>query len=199
MPSFLDYNLTQIITLVAVSSLIFAQHKKPEMLSLKKWLIPVILAALTASLLYRTYIQWEAFAGAPPAKYLLPPFAPWSYFIQYCWSWIWSQYLLAFGGALLIFCSITTAPKEWRDVRFEKFEPIILSLGLLLVGHPYWIFYFFGVVLTYLLYALVRAWRFPNSQRISFYNFYLPTALLVILLTPLLKTLPFMQVLAITL
>jgi hypothetical protein len=199
MPTFLQYNSSQIIAAISVLTLIFIKLKRSEIITFRKWPVWLILFALFASLLYRTYFQWELFSAAPPAKYLLPPFAPWSYFIQYCWSWIWSQYILAFGGAAILFASISATTKEWRDVRFEEQEPLILSLGILLVGHPYWLFYFLTTLSLYLVYTLIKAWRFPGSQRVSFYGFYLPAALIVILLTPLLKTLPFMQVFSITL
>lgn len=197
-PAF-DYTSTQIVALVFAAVLLYAQHRRPLLLSHTKIIASTAILLVFLSLLYRSYLQWEVFSAGPPSSFLLPPYAPWTYFLQYCWSWFWSQYLLALCGAALLFTSIALAPANWRMDRFETHEPLLLAMGLFLVGHPYWIFYFSGVLLLYLAYTALRAWRAPTRQRVSFYRFWLPGALIVILLTPFLRSLPIMQVLTITL
>lgn len=195
----MPYTATQIVSLVLLTCLLLIQHKYQGLLKKPCFVFITTLSFIITSLSIATYLQWSLFSSSEPAKFLLPPYAPWTYFIQYVWSWIWSQYLLALGGALLIALGVWLAPKPWKELRFSEGEPLLIVSGLLLVGHPYWIFYIGGVLLLYCIYTLARAWRAPTRERVSFFPFWIPTALLVVLVTPILKELPLMQLLSITL
>lgn len=151
-------------------------------------------------LLYQTREQFLLLANSgPPSKYLVPPYNGIGYFLLWSWSWLWSRYLIALAGSLLLLCAIMSASANWRSKRFEEEEPYLLALSLVLVGHPFWIFYFFAVVLAYALYTATRAWRQATTQRVSFYYFWIPIALVVVGLTPWLKDLALVRQLAITL
>jgi hypothetical protein len=155
--------------------------------------------AILTTLFYYTNQHYSALLHSePPARYLLPPYAPLSYFIHYVWSWLWSQYLLALGGSLLLLGAIKLSSKSWQAARFESEEPYLIATSLFLVGHPYWLFYFAAIILSYALYTALRAWRKPNSQRVSFYYFWIPIAIVTVAVTPLLKQLSLVHMLSIT-
>jgi len=195
----MPYTFTQLVSIVILCALFLVMYRRESLLQRPHHVFWPILGIVIASLGVTTYFQWQTFASSEPARFLLPPYAPWTYFIRYSWSWIWSQYILALGGSLLIGACIRVAPQSWRDARFTEGEPLLIVSGLLLVGHPYWLFYGAGVLLLYCIYVAIRAWRDPVRIRISFYPFWIPSALIVVLLTPFLKNLSLMQALSITL
>lgn len=195
----MSYTLTQLLSIAILCILLFITYQRKPALQHPHRIFWPILGLIVACLGLTTYLQWHTFASSEPARFLLPPYAPWTYFIRYSWSWIWSQYLLACGGSLLIGACIGLTPRSWKETRFAEGEPLLIISGLLLVGHPYWLFYGAGVLLLYCIYVAIRAWRDPVRTRISFYPFWIPSALIVVLLTPFLKNLSLTQALSITL
>jgi hypothetical protein len=127
-------------------------------------------------------------------RYYGPPYTPLSSFLFSAWSRILAPYVLSATLSLITLWAINSA-KNYQD-RFESGEPYIIALALLFLRHPYWLIYALIALGAYIAYSAIIA-RFRGiNQRISFYYYWLPFAILVLALVPLLKKLAFAALLA---
>ena len=131
---------------------------------------------------YLTFQQYRVWKASALSQLLLPPHQPIGYFIQYSIAHFWTAPLIAFAMALIALVAAKLLNKKFQERFFWPAEPWLFATGILLTGHPGWMYY------TTALFAalLVSGFRFQVSRnterRLSFYWLWLPVAIGVILI-----------------
>lgn len=178
------------MTPVLISSLLIAAFLFGAQLMLRPVLFlrsarMVFIVLLIGKLLlagYYTYQQYFIWLAHPLARILLPPYQSWQYFFSYS---LFNFYLIpALVGfvALVILLTAKFADKKFQGRFFEPAEPYLAGSGILLVGHPGWIYYLSVILLAALLSFAFRFLIFRASEnRLSLYYFWLPIAALAII------------------
>ena len=174
------------ITLVNLSILIILwgmQLKlRPFLVKNQKKISLTILAVIvgtTCIKALRLFLAWQS--SEPPLKYLAPPYAPISYFLHTAWTQIFSQYVIALSVGIIIFGLIKLLPKAKQEAIFESEEPIVITLCILLMGHPLWIAYLCFSLLCYALITITKSTA-QKERRVSFYHYWTPLAILTLIL-----------------
>ena len=137
-------------------------------------------AAIVLSLAYFSRLQFLTWQADAVTRYLLPPYRPVGYFLEYVWLRLWAPYALSACVAAVAYAAASFANRLRGGVFFESEEPYFLATGIFMTGHPGWVAY---VVLTLAAYLAVSAVRFAfvrHAERISFYRFWLPCASMII-------------------
>lgn len=129
------------------------------------------------------FFAW--YKAGPPAQYLVPPFTSIGYFLYYVLTRFWASYLASLAAAILFFYAAKKLNKKYQERFFYPEEYYFLALGIFLTGHPGWLFYLFLVLSAYLLISGFKTIILKYKERISFYYLWLPTAILVILISRL--------------
>ena len=137
---------------------------------------------------YKGIIQSE-----PPILYLAPPFASASSYLLRLWSGLWSHYVFSFIAALIAISLIWLVPAEKRWTWFEKEEPYLIATAIFLTAHPFWIVYLIATLVIFVLYNIAATIIKRRSVRVSFYNFWIPCAVFVILLSSWLQSIGVFQ------
>lgn len=156
--------------------------------------IPVLI--IIASATYQSamlYLAWNS--SPPPGNFLLPPATPITYYLFYVLMRFWLPHLLALAFGGIAYLTAKYLNKRFGERFFYPEEYYLIALGFFLLGHPYWIGFLIFTILGYLLYTIGIALKSGSQTRASFYYLWLPAALIVALLTPWLKTIPFLTVL----
>ncbi len=149
------------------------------------WAVAIGVAVYAFSLSRAQFLAWHA--DALGAARLLPPYHGMGYFIQYAFVHFWLAYVLSSAVAWVFF-----AGAKWLNARrggmlFELEEPYFIATGIFVSGHPAWIFYLLLVFTAYFLATLICALAYGPHTRVSFYYFWLPCAVLTVLLGAYLK------------
>lgn len=156
--------------------------------------IPVII--IFEILLYQSGAQYFAWlTGGPVTANLLPPAQPISYYIFYVFTRFWLPYLLSLAFAGVAYLVAKYLNKKYDERFFYTEEYYLIALSFFLCVHPFWIGFLIFTLLGYVIYSLITTIRHGSNERASFYYLWLPSALIISLLTPWLMTLPFLAVL----
>jgi hypothetical protein len=127
-------------------------------------------------------------------RYYGPPYTPISSFLFSAWSRILAPYVLS-GLISLAALWAMTRVERYRD-RFEAGEPYLIAIALLFLRQPFWLIYALLALVSYLTYSAIVTKLHGAEQRISFYYYWLPLAIIVLASTPLLKKVAFTLLLA---
>ncbi len=137
---------------------------------------------------YFTYQQYFIWLSHPLSRLLLPPSQSWQYFISYSLTNFFLAPAITGLVALVILLAIKLVNWKFGGRFFELAEPYLAGLAVLLVGSQAWIYYLAAVLLSALLLATYYSLRFRGrAKRISLYYFWLPVAVLVILIVKILS------------
>jgi len=140
---------------------------------------------------YTTYLQFVTWQENEISRFLLPPHNPINYFIFYTFTRIWLQYLISLIVGLVVLTIAQYFNRKHPERFFYKDEPYLLALGLFLPGHPGWILYLVLALTVHLLVAIGYTLVAKQTQRLSFYHFWLPLAAIAIILDPWLSQFEF--------
>lgn len=172
------------ILLLLIGAQIFLRSYLVSKIKYFFW-IPV--GIIFAYLLYesgQTYFGW--LTSGPPARFLLPPYEPISYYLFYITTRFWLPYLLSLAFSGIAFLTAKYLNKRFDNRFFYDEEPYIIALGMFLSGHPFWLGFLIITGIVYLLYSLATALSKSREARASFYYFWLWGALSIVLLKPFL-------------
>jgi len=137
---------------------------------------------LAGALLYLTGRQFLIWQQGEITQFLLPPHQSISYFVYYSFTRFWRPYLVSGAVGLVALGLAVYFNKKYDQRFFYQDEPYYLALGLFLTGHPGWILYLALLLAIYLLVASGYTLVARKMPRISFYYFWLPLAVVTILL-----------------
>ncbi len=186
-------SLSSLLPIIILFILWGAQLKKRSFLS--RHIKAIFWSSISISLLspfyYPNLLFLTGINSPAPARYFYPPYQSVSYFILRINHLYWIPAFLSIAIALLVLLSIFLLRADLREKFFFREEPYIIALGIALVGHPLWILYIGLTLILYLLFASFRGMK----TRSSFYAFWLPSAIIISFLSPILKSIPFISIL----
>ena len=182
----------QLIFLIALALIFLVQIVRRDLL--QRWMTyffwTTVLLVL-AMVAYQSGEQYFGWLTAPaPARYLLPPYAPISYYLFYVGTRLWLPYLLSLAFAGIAFLAAKYLNKRYEERFFYPEEYYLIALGVFVSGHPWWIGFLIIVAVSYVVYALTAMLITKEQARVSFYYLWLPSAIFIILLTPWLQKIP---------
>lgn len=111
-------------------------------------------------------LQYYMWSKAAPSKYLLPPYAPLSYFLNYAF------YHFLYRISIAMFASFLTGGILWfmnqdYDRRFmEPYEIPLFILGGLIAGWPNFFVYLLGGLFFGVIFGLILRFRY-GAERVS--------------------------------
>lgn len=127
----------------------------------KNWIRPAVIIVLALQtikaglLVFGQYYLWSHNAFS---QGFLPPYTPISYFINY----VGYRFVLPFIFSVFIACIFYFLAKilnrRSQNRLFYEDEPGLIFYGIIVVGHPLWLFYFFAILagaIIFYLFALV--------------------------------------------
>lgn len=161
-----------------------------------KYLFYISILIVFVVLAYFTYAQYRLWhVDGSVTRFFFPPYQSWNFFIIYSLSRFWAPYLVSMTAAFVFLAVMKILNKKFGGIFFYEEEPYLLASSLLLVGHPLWLVYIFGVIGVQVLVSTLRSLLFKKRERTSFLYLWVPLAILVIILKKPLLSLPFLAVL----
>lgn len=130
-----------------------------------------------AYLVYLSCLQFQAFYEGP-LQAVLGTKNGLVWFFGYVRLHFWNDYLLSLPVALLFAWTASYFNKKYHERFFEKEEPFMAALGILLTGYPAFLFY---LPLVIMLPAIASAIFVRRGDRLPLYHFWIPTAIAVLL------------------
>jgi hypothetical protein len=125
---------------------------------------------------YYSYQQYFFWKENPVSKFLLPPHKSIGYFISYSFFNFFFQPIFSLAVAVVGFFTAKFLNQKFGEKFFEPVEYYLFALGLLLAGHPGWIYYLI------ILFSIGIVASFFQKGKFSFYYLWLPAAMLAILI-----------------
>lgn len=122
----------------------------------------LIIVAISARLLYAAlsaYLQYYVWSASPFTQLLLPPHAPWRYFLQYVFTHYLLNALLAILAAALLWLIFEVLRRRNLGV-INREEPLMAFLAAIIVGWPGFLVL---VPASLLLATLYLEIRFPSK------------------------------------
>lgn len=96
------------------------------------------------------------------------------------------SYLISLAAGLLFLWLANLLNNRYQKRFFEEEEPYLGALALFVLGHPFWIFYFLAVMAIGVLGSLflkVASYKLQAANcRFPFYYFWLPVAIVVVII-----------------
>lgn len=142
---------------------------------------------------YKSYQQYQIWAGNGLSKLLLPPYQSIVYFLKYSFTHFFIAYLISLAAGLLFLWLANLLNNRCQKRFFEEGELYLGTLAIFVLGHPLWMFYFLAVISIGVLGTLffqdsrfkIQVSRFKiqdSSRRFPFYHFWLPVAIIVMII-----------------
>lgn len=186
-----------ISSIIGISILLLlwgAQFKKRSLLGMhpRKVFAIAVLAQYIGPLIQTQQYFTSLLLAPPPARYLIPPYQSLGYFLFTAQRKFWLPYLISLLVAFLIIAALGALPKKTFDRIFEKEEPYIIALCIALCPNPVWIFYLATTLGLYLLISIV-ATLISKIKRVSLYKLWIPSALLVLIFAPHVKSISWLS------
>ncbi len=190
MLSWYDYHM-QISSLIFFLLLFIFQIFWREQLFYKIRIFLIL--AISMVIFFAIQISWAQYSlwqSIEPSKFLLPPYASISYFLQYAAWKFWVPYVLSFLIGLIFFLLAKKYNQHYGNQFFYDDELYVIWLSIFLVGHPLWIFYLPIIILVVGLVSGARSFIWKNNDKLPLYYFWLPVAIFVIIISKWLSALP---------
>jgi hypothetical protein len=183
-----------LVYIAITAGLIFGLRKKQTKRFIKPAVI-FVLVSIVLKIVLEFFGQYYVWSHGNSSQGLLPPYTPISYFIGYCtYRFVWPVLAAILVG--LVFIVLAKILNKRFDQRFfEDDEPWHIIYGLVIVGHPYWIFYIFVVIIAavaiYLFNLIFQKMKF--GQIFSLYPLWIPVAFMVIVFSEWIIKIPIIQ------
>ena len=128
-----------------------------------------------------TWFQYTYWQANEFSALLLPPHASIWYFVSYSFFQFFASYLIS-GALAVLFFVVAKKYNQKFEGRFLYEEELYAgSIGIFLTGWPGCLYYFIGVLSTYLVLNVGMTLVSRSRVRVSSYYLWLPIAALVIL------------------
>ncbi len=180
------------ITLAGLFIYLFLKKRYPPAFLLRKIFFSLVIFLLFSALFF-SFLNAYYWNKKPITQKLLPPFTPISYVIRYSFQYYWWEVLMTILVSGIVLYAMRTLNKKFHYIFFYQEEPYLAAIGILLTGWPNCLFFFFAVICLALILHLVilikhlLSHRKLNYFRLSFLNFWLPAALLTIIISGILN------------
>lgn len=138
-------------------------------------------------LFYQSWLQYQVWSQNELSKFFLPPYQSITYFLSYSFTQFFKNHLISLAVALLFLAAAFLLNKKFQERFFEKEEPYLGALAIFLVGHPWWMYYIIvmlvlGLLGSIFLFLKAKSQKLKANYRFPFYHFWLPVALLVLII-----------------
>lgn len=128
----------------------------------------------------QSWRQYQIWSQNEMTKFLLPPHRSIAYFLQYIFTNFFFGYLISLTAALLFLAAMIILNKRFQKRFFEDEEPFLGALAIFSVGHPLWLYDLLAIFAIGVLGTIFLRFR-NKEQRFSFYYFWLPAALIIVI------------------
>lgn len=181
----------------------FLNNKILKLKFLKKILF-IIVGLILLLAFFKSLLNYFSWLSNPVGKKLLPPTTPIFYFLRYSFQHYFFSPFLTIAFAILVFYLILKFNKKFQETFFYEEEPYLATIGILLTRWPNCLIFlilvlFLGIVLhlgffcfCYLFYNKEKKYDFSNF-RLSLINLWLPSALLVMILSDIINKLKIVE------
>ena len=168
------------ISFVLITVLLLFQILKKRLPSLKTLgnLIKIFISVLIIFAIFFSVLNYFAWKQNDVSKHLLPPFTPIIYVLHYSWQHYFFASIVTIIFALIVFWGIKSLNKKFNKTFFYDEEPYLAALGILATGWPNCL-----IFLCLVLLLGVTAHFIIQKGRLPLLYFWLPCALLVLLLS----------------
>ena len=143
-------------------------------------------AIIFGSALQDSFLQYRLWKSDAVAKFFLPPYQNFDYFIFYARTHFFNSYLLSLFIGLLFLLAGNYFNKKYGERFFEPIEPYLLAASIFVTGHPGWLFYLIILLTLFLIinFSLSIFHFLLNKEipRTSLYYLWLPAAISIILI-----------------
>jgi hypothetical protein len=168
------------ISFVLITVLLLFQIFKKRLPSLKILgiIIKIFISFLIIFAFFLSFINYFAWKNNDVSQRLLPPYASIAYVLHYSWQHYFFAPIVTIIFALIVFWGIKSLNKKFNNTFFYDEEPYLAALGILATGWPNCLIYLCSV-----LFLGVTAHFIIQKGRLPLLYFWLPCALLVLLLS----------------
>jgi len=147
-----------------------------------KYLFWFVVAVAVLIFIYLTFLQGEIWRQSPLFRFLVPPFKPPLFVIVYNITHLGINYLISLGAAFIFLILAIKANLFFHKRFFEDEEPYLGALSIFILSHPFFLYYLTSVLGLGLLSSVFVSLFKKQKVRLSFYHFWLPLAILVIII-----------------
>ncbi len=134
---------------------------------------------LAGTLLFQTFLQYNAWKVGGLGEFLLPPHNSIGYFLIYVFFRIWAPYFISFLFGLLLVVAMKWGNRKKEGVLFFDDEYTVGFVAMVSVGYPALILF---VLIFLFVYTSILFFQ-RKQGRFSSYFLWLPVALCAILLS----------------
>jgi len=168
------------ISFLLIEGLLLFQIFKKRLPSLKnlKILLQIFITFLIIFAIFLSVLNYYAWKQNDISKHLLPPFASITYILHYSWQHYLFEPVIVILVALLAFWLIKLLNQKFKNTFFYDEEPYLAALGILATSWPNCL-----IFLSLVLFLGVISHFVVKEKRFPLLYFWLPCALLVLLLS----------------
>ena len=145
----------------------------------RKEIVYGVILLIVGTLLFQTFLQFNAWKGGGLGEFLLPPHNSIGYFLIYVFFRIWAPYIISFLFGILLYSAMKWGNRKKEGVLFFDDEYSIGFIAITSVGYPTLIPF---VLLFLVVYTSILLFQ-RKQERFSSYFLWLPVALCAILLS----------------
>ncbi len=131
--------------LLITAGLIFGLFKSKNLL---RPAVIVVLALQIIKIGLLVFGQYYIWSHNSFSQGLLPPHTPISYFIGYVSYRFVLPFIFSVLIALIIYFAVKILNRRFQSRLFYEDEPGLIFYGIIAVGHPLWLFYFFAILVS---------------------------------------------------
>jgi len=129
-----------------------------------------------------TILNWWLWSQQGITQRFLPPHSPITYVLKYSWQHYWFESIVTIIAAIIVFFGIYFLNKKFEKNLFYNEEKYLAALGILAIGWPNCLIFLFLVLLLGVILHLASILLKKESKRLTLLYFWLPCALLILLL-----------------
>jgi len=147
-----------------------------------------------------TILNWWLWSQQGITQQLLPPHSPVNYVLKYSWQHYWFESIITIFAATFVFFGIYFLNKKFEKNIFYNEEKYLAGLGILATGWPNCLIFLCLVLFLGIFFHLIFLCFNVNKMRgredtvqlfepfrLSFLYFWLPCALLILLLSDIIN------------
>jgi len=195
--------------LIILAGLLLYWILKKELLKEKflKLIFYIFSSIIIFQSVFSTILNWWLWSQQGITQRLLPPHSPINYVLRYSWQHYWFESIVTIITAIIVFFGIYFLNKKFEKNLFYNEEKYLAALGILATGWPNCLIFLSLVLFSGILFHLiilcfnsikqkkrredtvektiaisVFSKQFSEPFRLSFLYFWLPCALLILLL-----------------
>ena len=136
---------------------------------------------------FSTILNWWLWSQQGITQWLLPPYSPISYILRYSWQHYWFESIVTIISAVIVFFGIYLLNKKFEKDLFYKEEKYLAALGVLATGWPNCLVFLCSVLFWGIFAHLVFIFFHKRDKRLLLVYFWIPCALLTLLLSAIIS------------